>query len=111
VIGSVAIQFDELIVGSRVEKETKLYVFDGIYLVEKLPEQKVFVRVRSCRRGSRSIRSRLARARCDSDRSAKERDSVPVQRELLAPDSGLDSMEAKDAKEARSSWLARSSCG
>jgi len=39
-----AIRFDELYVGSRQEKETKFYIFDGIFLVEKLPEQKVFVK-------------------------------------------------------------------
>jgi hypothetical protein len=39
-----AIEFNELYVGTRQEKETKFYIFDGIWLVEKLPEQKVFVK-------------------------------------------------------------------
>lgn len=35
-----AIRFQRLAVGERVEKETKDYVFDGTWLVERLPQQK-----------------------------------------------------------------------
>lgn len=39
-----AIRFDELRTGDRIEPISKVYVFDGRYLVEKLPEQKLFTK-------------------------------------------------------------------
>ncbi len=39
-----AVRFDSLRVGSRVEKEPKEYIFDGEWLVEKLEQQKQFIK-------------------------------------------------------------------
>lgn len=37
-----AIEFEKLIVGQRIEDETKRYVFDGEWLVEELPSEKLY---------------------------------------------------------------------
>jgi len=39
-----SIRFSQLIVGDRVENETKDYIFDGSWLVERLPEEKLFAK-------------------------------------------------------------------
>jgi hypothetical protein len=39
-----AIEFDTLRVGRRVDKESKFYIFDGEWLVEKLPSEKLFIK-------------------------------------------------------------------
>ncbi|MEA5557643.1 LolA family protein [Nodularia spumigena] len=39
-----AIEFDTLRVGRRVDKESKHYIFDGEWLVEKLPSEKLFIK-------------------------------------------------------------------
>lgn len=39
-----AVYFNQLIVGRRLEKEPKVYIFDGQWLVEKLPTQKQFIK-------------------------------------------------------------------
>ncbi|MEM1328932.1 MAG: hypothetical protein AAGG07_00075 [Planctomycetota bacterium] len=46
-----SIRFDRLMVGPRVENEEKLYIFDGEWLVEKLPEQKLFIKRQMARPG------------------------------------------------------------
>jgi len=46
-----AIAFDRLRVGSRLEKEEKHYVFDGRWLVERLPGQKQFIKTEIVREG------------------------------------------------------------
>lgn len=46
-----AVHFDQLYVGQRLEDEPKQYVFDGKYLVEKLPRQKKVARYQIVREG------------------------------------------------------------
>lgn len=40
----VAIEFDDLIVGSRRTEQPKQYIFDGEWLVERMPDERRFVR-------------------------------------------------------------------
>lgn len=46
-----AIRFDRLRIGERLEKEEKHYIFDGRWLVEKLPGQKQFIKTEIVREG------------------------------------------------------------
>lgn len=47
----VAVRFEELIVGPRVDKQENVWVFDGQWLVEKDPAQKQFTKRRMVRPG------------------------------------------------------------
>lgn len=86
-----AIRFDELFVGTRQEKETKFYIFDGIYLVEKLPEQKVFVKRQIAQQGQPFDPLKIGEGPLPIPIGQKKNEILArFNAELLAPESGLD---------------------
>lgn len=97
-----AIQFDQLLVGTRIEKETKLYIFDGIWLVEQLPEQKIFVKRQIVPAGQPFDPLRIGEGPLPIPIGQRKNEILSrYNAELLASDSGFDTMDPKEAREAK----------
>lgn len=101
-----AIRFDELFVGTRQEKETKYYIFDGIFLVEKLPEQKVFVKRQIAQIGQPFDPLKIGEGPLPIPIGQKKNEILSrFNAELLAADAGLEGDQESRTFVARAQQL------
>ncbi len=87
-----AIRFDRLELGDRLEEETKFYVFDGEWLVEKLPAEKLFFKRQVAPPGSSFDPLRIGQGPLPIPIGQKREDILSrYTADLLPSDDGLDS--------------------
>lgn len=86
-----AVRFDQLIVGQRIEDETKRFVFDGQWLVEELPAEKLFVKRQVAPPGAEFDPLKIGEGPMPIPIGQKKADILGrFDAELLAPSEGLE---------------------
>ena len=92
-----SIRFNQLIVGDRVENETKDYIFDGSWLVERLPEEKLFAKRQVAAPGSDVDPLRIGEGPLPIPIGQKKSDILErFEAELVETDDGLESASLKE---------------
>lgn len=85
-----AVNFERLRVGDRLEKEPKIYIFDGQWLVEKLPTQKQFIKRQIVAAGEQFDPLKIGEGPMPIPIGQRKDDTLArYSAELLAPDVGL----------------------
>ncbi len=101
-----AMTFSKLWIGERVEEEVKVFVFDGEWLVEKTPAEKMFIKRQVVAPGENFDPLRIGEGPLPIPIGQKRADiDARFDSELLPPESGLIPEKADDEERAEGARL------
>lgn len=103
-----AAEFDKLYLGSRLEEEPKLYIFDGVWMAEKLPNEKLCNRQQVVPPGEQFDPLRIGEGPLPIPIGQKKADILSrFEAELVAPDSGIMPAKPEELSEEERQDLER----